>query len=355
MNNYDQTTKIDMLQMLPVPACAATTHSHWARLEPALQCFKWLVAQADKEAITSGEISAELAEKVCASFRTLCLLMHQEIGDSASVPQPIKDACGAQMQCELLPYLLLTHTAERLYSKPRGYAGDFMSIAEIYRNQPAGSGRVGALIDRCFLDAPPAIAVQNRCQLLADDILRTMSFNSSNGPVYITSLACGPAAEIFDVFQQLSDPTRLHVSLIDIDYQALAYVDAQVTRHKVRRQIRLHQGHLMHLATGQQRLDLPVQDLVYSIGLIDYLSDERAVALIDWIHTLLRPGGRVILGNFHPRNPTKALMDYVLDWKLIHRSEAEMDRLYMQSAFQRGCSNILYEAQDINLFAECTK
>src|SRR5215510_10681134 len=136
MSNYDQTTKIDMLQMLPVPSCAATTHRHWARLEPALHCFKWLVAQADKEAIASGEISAELADKVRASFRTLCLLMHQEIGDSASVAQPIKDACGAQMQCELLPYLLLTHMAERLYSKPCGYAGDFMSITEIYRNQP---------------------------------------------------------------------------------------------------------------------------------------------------------------------------------------------------------------------------
>jgi SAM-dependent methyltransferase len=355
MSNYDQSTKLDMWQRLPIPACAAATHRHWARLEAALHCFKWLVAHADKEAITSGEISAELAEKVRASFRTLCLLMYQEIGDSASVAQPVKDACGAQLQCELLPYLLLTHTAEKWYAKPRGYAGDFMTIADVYRNQPTGSGRVGALLDRCLLDVPAAIAVQNRRQLLADEILRTISLSASNGPVHITSLACGPAAEIFDVFQQLPDPARLHVTLIDLDYQALAYVDEQVTRHKLQRQIRLHHGHLMHLATGRQRLELPVQDLVYSIGLIDYLSDERTVALIDWIHTLLRPGGRVVLGNFHPRNPTKALMDYVLDWKLVHRNEAEMDRLYTQSAFQRGCSNIYYEAQGINLFAECIK
>jgi hypothetical protein len=344
-----------MWQMLPIPSCAATTHRHWARLEPALHCFKWLIAQADKAALVGSGIPAELTEKVRASFRTLCLLMHQELGDSASVAQPIKDACGAQMQCELLPYLLLTHTAEKWYTKPRGYAGDFMTIVDVYRNQPAGSGRVGALIDRCLLDVPAAIAVQNRRQLLADEILCTRSRSPSNAPVSITSLACGPAVEMFDVFQQLPEVTRLHATLIDIDYQALAYVDEQVTRHKLRRQIRLHQGHLMHLATGRQRLDLPVQDLVYSIGLIDYLSDEQVVALLDWIHTLLRPGGRVILGNFHPRNPTKALMDYVLDWILIHRSEAEMDRLYRQSAFQRGCSNILYEAQGINLFAEGIK
>src|SRR5262245_20888331 len=158
MSSYDQSTKIDMWQTLRTPSCTAATHRYWARLEPALQRFKWLMAQADKEAIASGEISAELTEKVRASFRTLCLLMHQEIGDAASVAQPIKDACGAQMQCELLPYLLLTHTAERWYAKPRGYAGDFMMIEEMYRNQPAGIGRVGALIDRCWLDVPAAIA-----------------------------------------------------------------------------------------------------------------------------------------------------------------------------------------------------
>jgi hypothetical protein len=32
-----------------------------------------------------------------------------------------------------------------------------------------------------------------------------------------------------------------------------------------------------------------------------------------------------------------------------------MDRLYRASAFGRPCTRVLYEAQRINLFAECTK
>jgi extracellular factor (EF) 3-hydroxypalmitic acid methyl ester biosynthesis protein len=63
----------------------------------------------------------------------------------------------------------------------------------------------------------------------------------------------------------------------------------------------------------------------------------------------------VILGNFHPRNPDKALMDYVLDWKLIHRTEADMDRLFSNSSFNRPCTNVRFEDQGINLFAECIK
>ena len=70
---------------------------------------------------------------------------------------------------------------------------------------------------------------------------------------------------------------------------------------------------------------------------------------------MLRPGGKVILGNFHPRNPTKAMMDHVLDWKLTHRDEADMNRLFEESAFGRACTEIQYEPGRVNLFASCVK
>jgi extracellular factor (EF) 3-hydroxypalmitic acid methyl ester biosynthesis protein len=73
------------------------------------------------------------------------------------------------------------------------------------------------------------------------------------------------------------------------------------------------------------------------------------------IRVPFRPGGKVILGNFHPRNSTKAFMDHVLDWRLIHRSEDDMNQLFRESAFRSPCSNIRYEEQGINLFAECIR
>ena len=91
---------------------------------------------------------------------------------------------------------------------------------------------------------------------------------------------------------------------------------------------------------------------MYSIGLIDYFRDDFVVKLLDWIYDRLAPGGRVILGNFHPRNPIRALMDHVLEWSLIHRTEEDMNRLFERSKFGRPCSRILYEPERINLFAE---
>ena len=89
---------------------------------------------------------------------------------------------------------------------------------------------------------------------------------------------------------------------------------------------------------------------MYSVGLIDYFPDELVVALLNAIHPWLRPGGRVILGNFHPRNRVRGIMELV-EWSLIHRSEDDMHRLLALSAFGAPCEEILWEDEGINLFA----
>jgi hypothetical protein len=102
-------------------------------------------------------------------------------------------------------------------------------------------------------------------------------------------------------------------------------------------------------------LDLKDQHLVYSLGLIDYFADQFVIALLNWIHGCLASRGKVILGNFHSQNPDRAFMDLVVDWKLIHRSEEDMHRLFQASKFARSCTEIRYEQEGINLFACCTK
>jgi len=48
-------------------------------------------------------------------------------------------------------------------------------------------------------------------------------------------------------------------------------------------------------------------------------------------------------------------VDYLLEWRLIHRSEQDMDRLFQSSKFARGTTKIRFEEQGVNLFAECIK
>jgi extracellular factor (EF) 3-hydroxypalmitic acid methyl ester biosynthesis protein len=224
----------------------------------------------------------------------------------------------------------------------------------MYRDQPAGAGRLGPLLDRCFLDVPAAAAVRNRRGILAREIRKTIEARRVEQSE-VTSLACGPAQELFDVYETLESPLELKANLVDMDLQALAYVADKRDKLRLTRRMVTHNENLIFLALGRRKIELSSQDLVYSIGLIDYFDDDMVVRLLNWIHGILAPGGRVILGNFHPDNPTKALMDHVLEWRLIHRGEDDMNRLFQSSAFGRAATDILWEEQRINLFAECVK
>lgn len=320
-------------------------------LDSVVANFKNVLVQADRQALKNNNVvPPRLVADVEDAFRACNAKLHSMGNDLADGNNNL----GARIQSELLPYLLLTNTAERWYSKPRGYAGDFLSIHEIYQNVPQGRGRIGSVLDRCFLNLPAAIAVRNRRPLLAEEINAVVAAKQGS-PARITSLACGPAAEVFDVYASLEEPSKLTATLIDIDLQALAFVAERRDKARLQRQMRLINANLVYVLTGREKIDLRDQDLIYSIGLIDYFSDDFVIKLLNYIHNALTPGGKVILGNFHPRNPDKAMMDHVFDWRLIHRSEADMDRLFKASAFQSASTNVRFEEQGINLFAECVK
>lgn len=322
----------------------------------AVEAFKSCMFKSNElEIKRQDEAFQENTAAVAATFGHLVGCIQHHIGDSAPGTPQEKDALGYRVQQELAPYVLMSDFLKRSYVKPRGYAGDYLTISNVYDDVATGAGRTGELLDRLALEAPPVKAVKNRRGLLREEILRKIAAAPAGEPVRVTVFACGPARELFDVYAELEDPTRVKATLIDIDLKALAHVMDEIERFPKKLPIELYQENLIYLALGRRQLNLPPQDLIYSIGLIDYFNDQLVVKLGDYAHQLLKPGGRVIFGNFHPANPAKAFMDYVLDWRLIHRDEADMDRLFEASRFEKPCTEIRFEAEGVNLFAMCEK
>ena len=322
-----------------------------AELKDQLDRLADMFRLAELDAIPRGRIPFVRAGRVTTAFHDLVHVFDDVVrgcdpGEAAIL--------GARVRAALLPFLMKSENAERSITKPRGYAGDFLSIEQVYDNQPRGLGPLGVLIDRCFLNLPAARAVRNRRPVMIQEIRATVDACAGR-PARIVSFAAGPARELFDTYHLLGDSRTLTATLVDFDALALEYCAAQRGRFGLGSVIELVNANLIHVATGRQDLALADQDLIYSVGLIDYFGDDLVVKLLDLIHRTLRPGGRVILGNFHPCNPTKAVLDHVFDWQLIHRSEADMHRLVRASAFGTSCSRILYEPQRINLFAEAVK
>jgi extracellular factor (EF) 3-hydroxypalmitic acid methyl ester biosynthesis protein len=296
------------------------------------------------EAGGSGAVSEQSATQIRAAFAAI-----------EQATQGLRDAdkLAERVQAELVPLIRFSATGERCFAQPRGYPGDFQTIDMIYADKPAGAGRVGPLLDGCVLGLAAAKAIRNRRRALAAELQK--SYAATAKELYVACLACGPASEVFDTFDKTADKSRLQVSCIDTDREALSHVAACAQAQKLGDQLQTHHGNLIYFATGRQELDLAPQDLIYSLNLTDYFSDETAVTLINWIHAKLRPGGRAILGNFHPRNPSRGLMDHVLDWRLTHRDEAAMNQLFLGSKFAKPCSRITPDADGIYLLAECVK
>lgn len=323
-----------------------------AQLFARLADMKAELVAVDREALKArGLMADETVTRVRQGFTTLVHEMNTVVSGLDDEAQRAR--VGARLQAELLPYVLLSDMGERMYAKPRGYAGDYLTIAQLYADEPSGTGRLGPLIDRCLRDQAAGSAVRHRRPLLAEEIGQVLAARAG-APTRVTSLACGPAQELFDVFATLDEPSALQATCLDIDAEALAHVRARLDA-RLTPCVRLEQANLVYLALGRTRLDLPPQHLMYSIGLIDYFNDRFVVNLLNFIHGCLAPGGQVILGNFHPSNPTRVLMDEVLDWPLIHRSEDDMHRLCAQSAFGQPCDGFRYDPSGVNLFARATR
>src|SRR5262249_38250594 len=124
------------------PFTATRGNATSEKLDDGIRQFKEFMLRADAEALKKDNVIAqETTDQAGARFRDFSLLVNSLIGDSAEENISVKVELGAKLQREILPYLLLTGTAERFYSKPRGYAGDFFTIELMYENMPKGTGR----------------------------------------------------------------------------------------------------------------------------------------------------------------------------------------------------------------------
>ena len=65
-------------------------------------------------------------------------------------------------------------------------------------------------------------------------------------------------------------------------------------------------------------------DLVYSMGLFDYLLQPLAKHTVSRLYSLLNPGGRLFIGNLVRVPDSTWIMEFATAWHLIYRTEPDM-------------------------------
>ena len=328
------------------------------RVTATLEDLKETLRRADLSALENDEVIPSSArEEVTAKFKELVTIVNDLLGDDSHENVFLKDELGQWVQRELFPFVLMTDNGGRWYSKPRGYAGDYLTLDKLYKAIPKGAGRLGPLLDNCFLDLPTAIALRQRRKLLCEEIGETLARKRQGGEslVRVTCIGSGPASEMFDVYRELESKDSLEFTIVDIDRQALAFVEDRVVDAGLAKQIKFVPANLVYLARGKDELEVPPQDLIYCSSLADNLSDKHLTVLMDIVHNALKPRGHAVIGALHPANPGKAIMDYVFDWRLIHRTESQLNELLTKSRFGGPSIMSWFDDERVNLFVKSMK
>ena len=207
----------------------------------------------------------------------------------------------------------------RLQSWPRGYPGDFETIEWLWRgDNRAPQGTLAHAIEAYALTAAIAQQHRNKVSYQAGCMLETFAMDSS---CRILSLGCGGNPDIRTVIHQV--PASATLVLCDSDDNALAYsrekLEAVVDR------CRFVRG-LVPRVLRRVQASAPF-DLILAGGLFDYLSDRFITRTLADAWDMLAPGGRIVFTNIATGNPYRVWIEYLGDWRLIERSEADIAAL----------------------------
>jgi SAM-dependent methyltransferase len=233
--------------------------------------------------------------------------------------------------------------------KPRGYAGDYEMLARIYDRRLCDDP-LGRSFDRYFQSEAAPRAVRNRMRMMADWIVAAAG-EASQTPRTIAVVGAALGLEARDALLRLSDSERrrLRFVLLDLDPAAIEFGRQQLAGLLAPAQLTAAPANLFRLAE-RPRLAEPLQgaDWIFCPGLFDYLDDAAAAAMLRCLYEHLAPGGRLILFQFAPHNPTRAYMEWFGNWYLLYRDAEQLARLVAEAGLR---AEFGAEAEGIDLLA----
>lgn len=202
----------------------------------------------------------------------------------------------------------------RCVAKPRGYPGDAVMLDYMYSGAlPPGVTDVGERVFRFLTSTSNARSVSMRRDWTAHIIDRT---GDARPGARVLSLACGHAREI-GYSRAIREGKISELYAIDQDPESL-----QVVSNGALGCVRPVNSSVAEVLKGKLTYD--GLDLVYSLGLYDYLGDRTAALLTKRLFDMLRPGGVLMVGNFSETNHGRGFMEIFMDWVLLCRSKRHM-------------------------------
>jgi extracellular factor (EF) 3-hydroxypalmitic acid methyl ester biosynthesis protein len=243
----------------------------------------------------------------------------------------------------------------RAREKPRGYAGDHEMLGAIYLNRVTDD-RLGAGFDRYFLAQAAPQAVRNRMRLVRDQIVQRLSF--AKRPQKFVVVGSGSAHEVAEALGIFKNDSELEHEflLLDLDPVALEEAEKNLRPHLQGAILECRTENLVRLpARPRNAARLAKADMLICTGFFDYLEEGPAAEMLSMFWASLRSGGRGLVFNFAPWNPTRAYMEWIGNWYLIYRTRQDLRRLAEAADIHQSHYQVSAEATGIDLLLQLDK
>lgn len=267
---------------------------------------------------------------------------------------------GFYFRKQLWNFLMCSPLMARSNLKPRGYSGDSKIMKMIYLKDSPGDSTFSKLLQKHGLEHTAAQSVRNRITLIVKVLADFQKKAQAHSPdkLKVMSVGSGPVFELQEILRSSHDCSKYNFVLFDQDPKALseaagliqtiekelnAKIDAEMIKGSIRTM--LFSRAFKH-KWGQF-------DFIYSLGLFDYFSSQVAKAVITRLYQILKPGGEMVLGNFHTSNPSRHYMEYWCDWVLNLRTEEEFTAL--ASELPLANHSIIFEDTASQMFLHVKK
>lgn len=234
-------------------------------------------------------------------------------------PQEVEEIYGNEVLTPEKPTSLLN----RIFYRPRGFAGSYDIMEDIYQDHINPTiTQLQMTWDAYILSQISSVAVKHRLE-----VLKQIGVDSRNEDLRFLDVACGSGIA-HPILINARRSSGLDYVGVDQDPGAIEYCQKYVAE----RDDQFKQYSLI----GITKKELGTFDVVWCAGLFDYIKQRSG--FIAAARRLVRLADKyAVIGNMGPYNPSRASME-LLNWKLEYRTRAELD--YLGSEIKRKESKV---------------
>ncbi|MFC1592352.1 methyltransferase domain-containing protein [Thermodesulfobacteriota bacterium] len=296
-----------------------------------------------------GEISRQCAETLDAladAGHELELII-----EDAALIKEVKQ----RVRTLLGQFLYQSRNFKRGLEKPRGYPGDYKMLEMVYDEHDYSRG-LGKYIDRYGLEQPYAVGIRLRKDKMKN-ILYDFINSSKDEQLNILNLASGACRDITELFNlPMRFAGKVALTCVEQDEEAIQYSKNQLELVDTGTvDVRFVQGNILRLEELAVGAD-GSYDLVYSIGIADYLQDRMLKKILQDSYRMLKKGGTLVIAYKDKEKHTPLALNWYADWSFVPRNEQELVALIRDAmGADNICVSIDRQDTGIIFFAEITK